>query len=97
MGTSSILFNSASTVAEIGILISNEHKEVGFGTKLMQATIAFVENKREIEKIVGGCLSTNKGMIRVFEKCGFSIERILDSKNYFESQRVDVYLYSKFI
>ena len=97
VGTISILLNQALKVAEIGILISNQLKELGFGTKLMQATIAFVENKLEIKKIIGGCLSVNIGMKRVFEKCGFEIERISKEEEIFESKRVDVNLYSKFV
>ena len=79
------------------MLISNELKELGFGTKLMQATIAFVENELEIKKMCGGCLSVNTGMKRVFEKCGFQIERISANEGIFESKRVDVHLYSKFV
>lgn len=97
VGTSSVLLNHPPKVAEIGILVSNQLTEFGIGTKLMQATIAFVETKLGIKKIIGGCLSVNTGMKRVFEKCGFQIERISENEEIFESKRVDVYLYSKFI
>jgi RimJ/RimL family protein N-acetyltransferase len=97
VGTNSILLNQTTKVAEIGILISNQLKEIGFGTKLMHATIAFVENELGIKKIIGGCLSVNTGMKRVFEKCGFQIERIFENEEIFDSKRVDVYLYSKYV
>ena len=97
VGTSTILLDQTLKVVEIGILISNELKELGFGTKLMQATIVFVENELKIKKITGGCLSVNTGMKRIFEKCGFELERISENQEIFESKRVDVYLYSKFV
>lgn len=97
VGTSSILLNHTPKVAEIGILVSNKLKESGFGTTLMQAIIAFVEIELGTKKIIGGCLSVNTGMKRVFEKCGFQIERISENEEFFDSKRVDVYLYSKFI
>jgi len=97
VGTSSVLLDQTLKVAEIGILISNELEERGFGTKLMQATVAFVENQLDMKKICGGCLSVNIGMKRVFEKCGFQIERISANEGIFQSKRVDVHLYSKFV
>ncbi len=60
--------------AEYAILIADPWQKQGLGTILTEFIIEIARDK-DIRKIYASVLSTNKGMIRLFEKQGFTIKR----------------------
>ena len=73
--------------AELGIMVGDkDYWGKGIATEAFSIAINFLFNKLNFHKIVGGCMESNIGMRKVFEKLGFKEEGHFREQDFFEDK-----------
>lgn len=68
--------------AEIGYWLSEQYWGQGIMTKAVAEILEYGWNHLEIDRVVAIIFGTNKGSIKVAEKCGFTLEASLSKTIY---------------
>lgn len=71
---------SDNGIAEIGYGISEEYQNNGFATEAVKAVIKWAFTQPEVTAVEAETDSNNNASKRVFEKCGFSLNGIIDDE-----------------
>lgn len=66
------------TMEEISYLIDREYWNKGYVTEAAKAVVEVAREKYRLKKLIALILPENVGSIRVAEKCGFELERMLE-------------------
>lgn len=97
IGTLTVYCNWNHLTADIGILIGDaNYMNKGYAFESFKLCTEALIRGRIFRKITGGTLAINKPMIRIFEKCGFSLECIRKSQELHNGAPTDLHLYAKF-
>jgi len=82
-------------VGQIGMAVRDDWQGKGVGTALMQAAIDLAENWLNLTRLELEVFVDNTPAIRLYEKCGFSIEGTLVDFAFRDGQYVDTYLMAR--
>lgn len=82
-------------VGQIGMAVRDDWQGKGVGTALMQAAIDLAENWLNLTRLELEVFVDNSPAIRLYEKCGFSIEGTLVDFAFRDGQYVDTYLMAR--
>lgn len=78
-------------LADIGILIGDPNSRgKGHGLAAWGSVLRFLQNHPCIDKVTGGCLSTNQPMISIMDKCAMTPDGVRLKHYLWEGQKVDI-------
>lgn len=92
IGTISAYIDQINDVADVGILIGEGGRK-GYGTRAWGLFEKELE-KQGVRKIEGGCMASNKPMLRIFEKNGMRLE---GTRKYHFKNNDDLVMYGKLL
>lgn len=78
--------------AHLGYWLGHGYWRKGLGTQAAQAVSSWAM-EAGFEKIAARCLSTNRGSIKILERCGFTVEGLLRSHVQRQGSRCDILCY----
>lgn len=76
---------------QIGMAVRDDWQGQGIGTALMQAAIDLADKWLNLTRLELEVFADNAPAVRLYEKCGFTIEGTLVDYAFREGQYVDVY------
>lgn len=91
VGNITATIDSINRVADIGILIGDPSaRGKGSGFLAWRAVLEHLMALKRLDKVTGGCLSTNLAMIKIMEKCNMIADGQRIGHHVWEGTRVDV-------
>ena len=82
-------------VGQIGMAVRDDWQGKGVGTALMQAAIDLADNWLNLTRLELQVFVDNTPAIRLYEKCGFTIEGTLAGFAFRDGQYVDTYIMAR--
>lgn len=76
-------------VRVLGMLVIDGYREMGVGSKLMEAALAWARKEPGVEKVVLGVFSNNKRAYGLYEKFGFKVEGVKKDHYYIDGKHED--------
>ncbi|MCK9257261.1 MAG: GNAT family N-acetyltransferase [Sulfurospirillaceae bacterium] len=93
IGTVNLLkIDPVNQKAELSIQISSEHQGKGIGTKVIKMVLEHAFFNINLNKIYLTVLIDNQNAIKLYDRCGFSIEGTLKSEIYKNGKFKDLYI-----
>ena len=90
IGNISATIDTIDKVADIGILIGSPNSYgKGHGYSAWNAVLNYLKSREDVQKITGGCMSTNIAMTRIMEKSGMIREAVRPKHCISGNTRVD--------
>jgi ribosomal-protein-alanine N-acetyltransferase len=97
LGTMTVYFSINHSTADIGIMVGNkDFWGMGLGEEAWKGLMEFLLNELNIRKVTGGTLSSNKGMIRIFEKVGMMPDGVRKDHEIINGIPHDIVYFAKF-
>jgi RimJ/RimL family protein N-acetyltransferase len=85
--------NWEDKTCEFGILIGNKlYWNKGYGSDAIKSAVLFAVNDLKLSKILLYVYEYNQRAIRVYNKCGFKIKKILKKEHEYNKKYWDTYL-----
>ncbi len=81
VGLAQYLIDSETNVAEVAFVVKDDYQNKGIG-KEMLSYLAYIARKKGLHGFTAEVLMENRGMLRLFERAGFVIEKRLDAGLY---------------
>jgi len=81
--------------AEFGITVHDDFQRKGLGAELTKHMLEIAQ-KRGLKKVTVHVGTENKKAVRMYEKCGFKIEAILEKEHFADGKYYDNYVMSIF-
>jgi len=85
--------NKNSGNAEIGLWITPEHQEEGFGTEATRLILEYGFNELRMHRLFARVFENNPESIRVWEKLNFKKEGVMREASYKDGKYVNVLIY----
>ncbi len=82
-------------VANIGMAVSEHHRNLGVGQALLKAAIDTAENWQAVTRIELEVYTDNPAALKLYQNHGFEIEGTAKNYAFREGEYVDVYLMSR--
>lgn len=82
-------------VANLGMAVSEHHRNLGVGRELLKAAIDVAENWQAVTRIELEVYTDNHAALKLYQDHGFEIEGAAKNYAYRNGQYVDVYLMAK--
>jgi len=90
-------WDAASHVGILGVIVKENYRDLGVGTKLIDLAIRESKKLNDKEKIILSCFSTNERAIHLYKKLGFRIVGIRNKQFYMDSKYYDEILWELWI
>lgn len=97
IGTLTAYVNTRHGTADVGIMIGE--REVwggGYGQDAWDTVLTWLLDRPDIRKVTAGTLACNKGMIRLMERSGMTLEGVRKQQEIVEGRPEDIVLYGRF-
>lgn len=86
--------NEYHGIGELGIVIGKpEYFGKGYATEVIKMVIGFLQNTKKLRRITAECEADNKPMIKVLEKCGFTLETVCKESRIKNNHPIDTFRY----
>jgi len=82
-------------VGEIGMAVRDDWQGKGAGTALMQAAVDLADKWLNLTRLELEVYTDNEPAIRLYKKCGFTIEGTLAQNSFRDGQYVDSYIMAR--
>lgn len=97
IGTMSAYRSVPHGTVDVGIMIGErEYWSAGYGQDAWDTLIGWLLAQEEIRKVTAGALACNKGMVRLMERSGMTLEGVRRAQEIVEGEPQNVVLYGKF-
>lgn len=93
IGSMASMVDENNDIADLGILIHHEYVGKGYGTEAWEAACTHLLIK--LRKVEAGCMASNRGMRRIFEKSGMVYEGERKNHFLFDGNPVNLVQYAK--
>ncbi len=98
LGTMTVYQDTHNRLADIGILIGpTEAHGKGLGLEAWQTVSDWIINTLSPRKITGGCMASNKAMIKIMEKSGMRPDGVRKNHYLRNGQDEDIIYMARFI
>ncbi|HVL41421.1 MAG TPA: GNAT family protein [Brevundimonas sp.] len=97
IGTLTFYVNARHGTADVGIMIGE--REVwggGYGQDAWDTVMTWLLGRPDIRKVTAGTLACNKGMVRLMERSGMTLEGVRRRQEIVEGRPEDIVLYGRF-
>lgn len=96
IGSISVYLDRPNRVANLGVMIGERHHwGHGFASEAWSAASAFLFETK-VRKLEAGCMSSNRAMVSLLEKTGFTLEASIPDHFILNNRPQDKVLYGKF-
>ena len=97
IGTMTIYRSLEHGTADMGLMLGDRHYwRQGLGLEAWEAALKFSLHNNRLRKVTGGTARPNKGMVRIMEECGMSLEAVKQRQEIINGEAVDLLYYAKF-
>ena len=97
IGTMTVYRALPHGTADVGIMIGDSARwGGGFGQDAWNLVIDWLLRQPDIRKVTAGTLACNKGMVRLMERSGMTLEGVRRAQELVEGEPQDLVLYGKF-
>ena len=97
IGTMTVYHSAPHGVADVGVMIGERSVwGGGYGQDAWNALLDWLLTQRGLRKVTAGALAGNRGMVRLMERSGMSLEGVRRAQEIVDGEADDIVLYARF-
>ena len=97
IGTMTVYHNQHHGTADVGIMIGDRSCwGRGFGQDAWDTVLSWLLGPRGTRKVTAGTVASNRGMVRLMERSGMTLEGVRRGQELIDGTPEDIVLYGKF-
>lgn len=97
IGTMTVYHSLPHGVADVGVMIGERSVwGGGYGQDAWNSLLDWLLTQPELRKVTAGALAGNRGMVRLMERSGMSLEGVRRAQEIVDGKPDDILLYARF-